>query len=680
MFHTSAGGQAFAALYPANMTPTEFITALYQHLGNSVPDSEGLNFWTAQLAAKTGPDARAEIAAEVSFVLQVFDPTAASFLALTPEQQQAALNRAATYQNKIAVSEALAATGNPVFNPTAYNDATYKAEQALLNGVDQTAASRQAALDRVAAANAANNPALLVGGALTITLTPGIDVPPFTQTSLDNVRYLAADTLSNGTLVPTLNAGDKLVDTGKGGHIDILNTIAGPANYAGWTSQGIETVSIQKSQLGTAIIDFSGANSALKAVASSTSTGPGAVVMNNIKNLVEVDQTDSTNFFGLAVTYGAAVTGTQVVKDVSSTAPIAFLGPNAPTDIHLTFTGANTLTLTDGKLTTLTVDSTDTSADTLTVFTTPGAPLHLPGGGGSHSILTADLSGVKGALTAAFQDDAFTNGSTITLGQTATLNESYGIGGTFRTGIGESNGAGHTRDVITVNGKAGGVYDIVLGNQDDHINLGAHSGTDTLQFMHPWAANQNSSFTTPADVITGANLNPGGDIFNFSVAGFSSGFVNPATAGMPGGTTSTLFHMGNGAGPGAVIAPVVAGEAVNELLYNGTVVTVSSGGENLIHVNNLALNTADKVQTAMETVGTQIVFSAAPFAFGPVDFLVAYQAGTSIHIAEAHIGPTGAGLGHNTAFTATTTHVVDIIDIAGQTLNSSFASHLAFVA
>lgn len=41
------------ALYPASMTPEQFVTAIYQNVFNRAPDTDGLNYWTQELGAKS---------------------------------------------------------------------------------------------------------------------------------------------------------------------------------------------------------------------------------------------------------------------------------------------------------------------------------------------------------------------------------------------------------------------------------------------------------------------------------------------------------------------------------------------------------------------------------------------------------------------------------------------------
>lgn len=41
------------AIYPTNMTSAQFVTAIYQNVFDRAPDSEGLNYWVQQLAAKS---------------------------------------------------------------------------------------------------------------------------------------------------------------------------------------------------------------------------------------------------------------------------------------------------------------------------------------------------------------------------------------------------------------------------------------------------------------------------------------------------------------------------------------------------------------------------------------------------------------------------------------------------
>ena len=652
------------------MSDSQFITQLYLNLGNSVPDAQGLSFWLGQLSGRTGDHqvARAQIASEVSFVLQTFDPTAASFLALTPEQQHAALDRAATYQNKIAVSEALAATNNTAFNTTTVGDAAYQGEVRILQGINQTDASRNTALQQINAANAASNPALLLGQGLTLFLTTGLDVPPAFQTAQDNAIFSSSDVILSGQVAQTLNPGDHLVSTGKNATLDLSASTQSTAlhDYAGFQTDGIPNLHIHNSDIFGAVLNGSGMHG-LTTIQSSDAVAGGFVTLNNIPNLVALNLDGSAD--AVTLNYQNPVTGTQNLglTNVQQTPGTGIkFGTNAPSSIAVHLTGDNTIGgITDTALTTLKVDSTDTGHT---------SNLGLIATGGVNKLLTADFSGVDGKLTVAFANNSFANGATVTLGTNDTIK------------IGESNNTGHHRDVVNVNGQPGGLYNITLGNQDDHVNLGAHNVADTLTFMHPWAGNTGVGPVTTAppipgpapapdigDIITGANVNL--DQFNFSVSGF-----NPFSGANPAATVfSHLLHAGTSTSTAGFVA---AGDPTIPYIYvTGGVGAPMVAGENLIIDLRGGDNTAAAVQTSLRNTGVSDITYSTSGALSPGGaFLLAYQAADGIHVAEAQVLPQAivpVTTGGSALFAGTVVH--DIIDIVGQTLTPAFASHVSFV-
>ncbi|MFZ3182249.1 MAG: hypothetical protein WBO09_18720 [Methylocystis silviterrae] len=158
----AASSMAFDTLYPNGMLDSDFINDLYINLGGLAPDTGGATFWGNRLTtleATNGQQvARSILATEIAFTLQTYDPNA------TGDSKV----RADTYKNKLAVSEAIANTGNPVFNPVSQNssDPAYAAEVNAVSHVDGTPASLSGWLNQIHVADAANNPVLLlpVGG------------------------------------------------------------------------------------------------------------------------------------------------------------------------------------------------------------------------------------------------------------------------------------------------------------------------------------------------------------------------------------------------------------------------------------------------------------------------------------------------------------------------------------
>ena len=92
----AAASTVFNTLYPTTLADSAFINQLYINLGGLPADGAGANFWVNRLnfletQTPNSQVARAEVAAEIAFVLQTFDPNATGDAKV----------RAQTYQNKI---------------------------------------------------------------------------------------------------------------------------------------------------------------------------------------------------------------------------------------------------------------------------------------------------------------------------------------------------------------------------------------------------------------------------------------------------------------------------------------------------------------------------------------------------------------------------------------------------
>jgi hypothetical protein len=265
----AASGAAFDALYPNTgagaISDSQFINQLYLNLGGIGPDGQGANFWGNRLtvleASNSQQVARAIVATEIAFTLQTFDPNATGDAKV----------RAQTYQNKIAVAEATATTGNASFNPASQSltDPAYKGLTNVLVGVTDTSASLNVALAQVQAANAANNPSLMVGQNAPLTLTAGVDSPTEGFTSghgavatAPGAVFTANPVSGENGLNNSLNTGDNLQDSFGDGTLNLTSVLGGglgflgnPGFAAGVTMNGISTLNVtnQGSLLGLGV-------------------------------------------------------------------------------------------------------------------------------------------------------------------------------------------------------------------------------------------------------------------------------------------------------------------------------------------------------------------------------------------------------------------------------------------
>lgn len=132
----------FNATY-GGLTDSQFIRAMYQNIGGSAGDSDGISYWASLLAdaeahGQSAQAARAGIAGQFVDALIGFDATTRP-LGLTDQQWTDAQTRTQTINNKIAVSTAYAnactQNGGDILIPHAVNDAAYQAAAAVLQSV-----------------------------------------------------------------------------------------------------------------------------------------------------------------------------------------------------------------------------------------------------------------------------------------------------------------------------------------------------------------------------------------------------------------------------------------------------------------------------------------------------------------------------------------------------------------
>lgn len=525
-------------------------------------------------------------------------------------QHTAAVNR-----SFIGGSYAAALAANPNLSQDAWN-------KLILQGVDQTQATVNNAQAQLASGT-------ITGQAQTFFLTTGLDVPPAYQTSSDNAVFSSSDVILSGIVAQTLNPGDHLVSTGQNATLDLSASTQSTSvhNYAGFTTDGVPNLSIHNSDSFGISLDGSQMHG-LTDITSTNAVLGGFITLNAIPNQVALHVRGAVDF--LTLNYANPVTQTQVLELTNAVEHAVFdeitFGTNAPTAIAVSLTGSSTVHIDDAVLTSISATTTDA-----------GGTNHLTIEDEEHNtLLNADFSAVKGALTVTFEDDALANGANIRLGSTGATDST-------NLTIGQSNNIGHTNDSVSVSG-VGGHYNITLGNQNDFITLGGHGTGDTLTFMQPYVATNN------LDTIFNPNL--GTDQYNFSVSGFNGG-SNPAanftTALLAAGNAGTTFATTVAAGQTAV-----AGIWDGASLLNGT--GLAGLGTNVI------VDTNPLTASALGVDGQLFlnpIKASVGFAFG--QFLIAYQATDGVHIATDTL--TGGGF-------LDSTNVHDIIDLVGQSISS----------
>jgi hypothetical protein len=125
----------YNATYPATMTNTQFVNALYMNLGGALGDAAGALYWTSLLNAG---QSRASVVAQFTESFQSIDLSSQAASGLSAEDFAAAVLRQQTFTNKVIVSQyyaQLSAT-NSFLVATSTTDPAFDAVKKILLGVD----------------------------------------------------------------------------------------------------------------------------------------------------------------------------------------------------------------------------------------------------------------------------------------------------------------------------------------------------------------------------------------------------------------------------------------------------------------------------------------------------------------------------------------------------------------
>ncbi len=158
----------FNATY-GKMNDSQFIEALYTNIGGNSGDPSGNAFWTGQLAALEAHGASVQMArSEVvgEFVQQFIGyDLSTQPVGLTIAQYQAAVQRQATFDNKLAVSDMYAyfsmQPGGAILDAHTTTDAAYAAATAAIHNVTSNATTAETLIGLIQQAVANNNLALI---------------------------------------------------------------------------------------------------------------------------------------------------------------------------------------------------------------------------------------------------------------------------------------------------------------------------------------------------------------------------------------------------------------------------------------------------------------------------------------------------------------------------------------
>ncbi|MEP3895165.1 MAG: DUF4214 domain-containing protein [Litorimonas sp.] len=310
------------ALYPYLTAPdvatsSTFITSVYQNLFNRAPDAEGLAFWKGVLEAKS---------VSVADMIEAIINGAKDAPTATP-----ATFDKATLDNKVEAGLDFAVDAGNTSGFTYDADAKVAATAAIA-GVTNDPAT-------VTAAKAATD-AYLTGSATvgqTLTLTANTDGPGSAAPALNTTGTESADTYLGATA--TLTSAD--VIDGKGGKDTIEFRDTGTSNVAPKLTS-VENIKVTAlGGVGGTTFNLVSATG-VENVASVASNSN--VAFTNVKNVVDLEASNTTAGT-IDVTYAAsAVTGTADVQDIAlNSATTGAITVNGVETANVTSTGANTV-------------------------------------------------------------------------------------------------------------------------------------------------------------------------------------------------------------------------------------------------------------------------------------------------------------------------------------------------
>ncbi|WP_375328848.1 DUF4214 domain-containing protein [Microcystis sp. BLCC-F210] len=302
------------ALYPFLAAPTlanpeEFINEIYRNAFGRDADEAGLAFWSGVLEQDSSPESVAQ------FVLAVAQGAQGTDQVALQNRADIALQFTQDFVNaNIAFTSSVFATSSDIISTVTFEE--------------ESVTAAQAAIDQAIIASQPSN---------TVTLTPNVD-------TLTANSFLAPTVSSSGQFNATFNSGDNLTGSGANPTLTVLNT-GGDTLSTGTvlpTMKGIETLNVVNT--GGGPLTVLGANVVgVKNVDLSDSTQ--GLVLSNFQTAVEkvsVSRTALTTDVPLTITIaGAALAGSEDTVAVT----LNQVGSVDPTNGSATVATANQLTL-----------------------------------------------------------------------------------------------------------------------------------------------------------------------------------------------------------------------------------------------------------------------------------------------------------------------------------------------
>jgi len=342
----------WAKLYPATLSDSLYVDAIYKNVLGTPGDAGGRKFWADNISA--GAYSRSDFVADFIAATIDYNPADPAFSTLSQTEKDAASLARATLLNKITFSEAwlassLSSNGSYTgVNINGVYTATNDKSVALLAGVSDAASltTQTKALTDLEAASATLGAAVI--------LTTGGDVLSATLTTRN-------DTITGAS--GTLNTGDLIIDNTSTDN-DTLTAVGVVAGIKPTISK-IETLNISNSF--STGLDLGIVIGATTLNLSVDSAGGNAIV-NNAKTLSVANIVAGTNIAALTVETDTAGTIGSLNVDAGKAATITLSGTEGDDAIALTTSGNVTLKSgTAGKIDTLKLISSPTSTKAATI-------------------------------------------------------------------------------------------------------------------------------------------------------------------------------------------------------------------------------------------------------------------------------------------------------------------------
>ena len=583
----------FASTYGA-LTASQFVNALYVNLGGNVSGVSGsdMAYWQGMLNSLGGN--RAALAGEFTLEFLNYAGTDA-----------AGLGRQSALLNKVAVSQAWVSNSaaNSFMNAAAITDAAFKAETAVLQGVDGTTATLAVALAQVNGAASIGNLSGVVGqvapvSAQTFSLTTGVDnagVGAFSAAN-PNTNATIYGTIGTGA---TFTPGDSIIASSGATGVTINISDAGTAGTANVTGIPVTVAGVQTLTV-----------SSVEALTVNTKSGLGGYA-----GLTQINVTSQSQ--------GVASASSQ--SDTITAASSTNVTVNDAAYNNGAGTGTGGVTVSGGNNVSVIETGATTTASTITVGGATNNPV------GSETVLVSGkgntIINVDGGSSAA-----------------VTTSQSGAVG----IGVNVASTGAVTETTATATGDAAGNVTIG-GGASATVSVTSYTA-GTVGISNVTGANNVTLSSTSVGATSAVAIN-GGTTATVSTTG---GNVTIGATTLPTGAISVTNTNTRGAGAGAINADAIVVDGKSAIASGPVSITTTATSGN-IRVGDQG-PTANKGVAGNVTVVDATVNGANTY-YGSATTTVYTAGATSVAI-------TGGGTG-GTVADQLTTNVLSTVSLTG---------------